>query len=462
MRISKLKKVLSLNICIIMLAFLFNINASQVLAGNDFGIQAVAQKKDKLNISFYGISSPKENKAKVNIGEQEFLVDKITNAAKYKEGLSYVFVVDVSGSISIEQYMFMKDVMKKIVDDGNTDGIKIVLVGKKIVEFDTVSGGKDAMKASIDSIDTRADEADTNYTSLYEGIVKGLEAASKDKDMKLVKSLVVFSDGFEVKDNSFTQNDVLRAVDKARMPIFTIPVAPGVDAGGGEDTNEILSSFARASLGGSASNFENLSNKVEAVDNILKAMKNINIAGIDINKLKSGSDTRTLKFFYDDETDSIDLDISKLKLSGGSAVATADNTTAAPIAEEKGNSLIIWIAIGAGAVILIVIAIFIIMNMKSGKVTLMFDMGNGYVKKVMKDKFVIGRDSSKADLPMPTDNMLSSMHCMIYMNNKNLYIKDLDSTNGTYLNGKKLKAPQILSKGDIILVGSVEMKFTWE
>ena len=100
--------------------------------------------------------------------------------------------------------------------------------------------------------------------------------------------------------------------------------------------------------------------------------------------------------------------------------------------------------------------------MKSGKVTLMFDMGNGFVRKTMKDKFVIGRDSSKADFSMPTDNMLSSMHCMIYMNNKNLYIKDLDSTNGTYLNGKKLKGSQILSKGDIILVGSVEMKFSWE
>ena len=169
-----------------------------------------------------------------------------------------------------------------------------------------------------------------------------------------------------------------------------------------------------------------------------------------------------MKFFYGDKTDSIELDISKLKLSAGNSLSGGGENTTVLVEEKKDSFPIVWIAVGIGAVILIVIAILIIKNMKSGKVTLMFDMGNGFVRKTMKDKFVIGRDSSKADFSMPTDNMLSSMHCMIYMNNKNIYIKDLDSTNGTYLNGKKLKGSQILSKGDIILVGSVEMKFSWE
>ena len=461
MRTSKLKKALSLNIYIFIFAFLFNVNSFRVLAGSDFGVHAVVQKKDKLNIAFSGVKSPKESDAKVNIGDQEFLVDKITNAAKYKEGVSYVFVVDVSGSIDDNQYAFMKNIMKEIVDDGNTAGIKILLVGKKVVSFDTVSGGKDAMKAKIDSIDTRADEADRNYTSLYQGIVDGL-AATKDKDMKLVKAVVVFSDGFEVKENSLTRNEVTDAVKAARVPVFTIPAASGIDVGGGEDPNEILSSFARASLGGVESTFENFSNRSEIVSNIIKAVKNINIASVDINKLKTGNDTRTLKFFYGDKTDSIELDISKLKLSAGNSVSGGGEGTVVPVEEKKDSFPIVWIAVGIGAVSRIVIAILIIKNMKSGKVTLMFDMGNGFVRKTMKDKFVIGRDSSKADFSMPTDNMLSSMHCMIYMNNKNIYIKDLDSTNGTYLNGKKLKGSQILSKGDIILVGSVEMKFSWE
>lgn len=461
MRIAKLKKILSINIYLLIFAFIFNVNSFKVFAGNDFGVHALEQKKDKLNIAFSGVNSPKENEAKVSIGDQEFSVDKITNAGKYKDGVSYVFVVDVSGSIDYNQYTFMKDIMKSIVDDGNTAGIKILLVGKKVVAFDMVSGGKDAMKASIDSIDERADEADRNYTSIYQGIVDGLNEAN-NKEMKLVKAVVVFSDGFEVKENSLTRNEVTDAIKEARVPVFTIPAASGIDVGGGEDTNEILSSFARASLGGVESKFENFSNKSEIVNNIVKAVKNINIAKIDINKLKTGNDTRTLKLFYGDKTDSIDLDISKLKLSSGHSVSNSDETAQAPEEEKKDSFPIVWVVAGVGAIILIVIAVLIIKNMKSGKVTLMFDMGNGYVKKTMKDKFVIGRDSSKADLPMPTDNMLSSMHCMIYMNNKNLYIKDLDSTNGTYLNGKKLSSPQILSKGDIILVGSVEMKFNWE
>ena len=67
--------------------------------------------------------------------------------------------------------------------------------------------------------------------------------------------------------------------------------------------------------------------------------------------------------------------------------------------------------------------------------------------------FRIGRDDND-DLVLKNDNYVSLMHCFILKyGNETLYsIKDGDSTNGTYLNDRKLNPNEHvnLKKGDII------------
>lgn len=447
--------------CLVMMVFL-NIGLVEASAKGDFGIQKFQKNGENLEIVFSGTKSPKEKDTKVYIGEQEFPVEKIVNSKKYEEGSSYVFVIDVSGSIDNNQNEFMKSIMKELANQKETKAIKIIIVGEEVKEFDTVTGGKDEMNEKIDSIEERKNEAGLNYTSLYAGIVKALEVADEDKDMTLVRSVVVFSDGFETKDNSLTQGEVLEAVKESRIPLFTVPVAAGVNVTGGEDTNEILSSFARKSLGGIAADFQNLRNEEDIISGILSAVKKINIAKIDIKKLKAGKDTRELKLSYKDETDSISIDISKFDIKAVSQEKTSVEPNM-PIKEKESNSTIIMYSIiGASVLLAILIIFFVLKGMKNSQVMLIFNLGNKEIKKKMKYKLTIGRDMSKVDFPMPSDERLSSIHCMIFLNKKNLYIKDLDSTNGTYVNGRKVKDTQILSKGDILLIGSVEMKISWE
>jgi ABC-type multidrug transport system ATPase subunit len=50
--------------------------------------------------------------------------------------------------------------------------------------------------------------------------------------------------------------------------------------------------------------------------------------------------------------------------------------------------------------------------------------------------------------------LVSRNHCEVYKNNTSWYLKDLDSTNGTFLNGKKVKGEALLSDNDIIGVGN--------
>ena len=67
------------------------------------------------------------------------------------------------------------------------------------------------------------------------------------------------------------------------------------------------------------------------------------------------------------------------------------------------------------------------------------------------DSFLIGR-SPDAHLCLPNDRFFSRNHCLLEMNPPHSYLRDLDSTNGTFLNGHRVK-DAFLNNGDRIQCG---------
>lgn len=68
---------------------------------------------------------------------------------------------------------------------------------------------------------------------------------------------------------------------------------------------------------------------------------------------------------------------------------------------------------------------------------------------------VVGREG--ADLVLD-DAKISSRHCQIDIVGREFYVRDLDSLNGTYLNGHKIRSSQILP-GDSLRVGKTTLVF---
>lgn len=59
-----------------------------------------------------------------------------------------------------------------------------------------------------------------------------------------------------------------------------------------------------------------------------------------------------------------------------------------------------------------------------------------------------------------SDPFLSGQHAVFTKSDHNFYIQDLNSTNGTYVNGKKLEnAPVMLNDGDRIRIGQLDFIF---
>ncbi len=89
---------------------------------------------------------------------------------------------------------------------------------------------------------------------------------------------------------------------------------------------------------------------------------------------------------------------------------------------------------------------------------LIFLLDGNVIKEyvVDKDRLTIGR---RATNDVHIDNLaISGEHAVIVSNGDEVYIQDLDSTNGTVVNKKSIKK-QVLKHGDTIGLGKYQLKF---
>ena len=70
----------------------------------------------------------------------------------------------------------------------------------------------------------------------------------------------------------------------------------------------------------------------------------------------------------------------------------------------------------------------------------------------------IGR-SEQNDLGLDGDEFASSRHARFEPRRDGVWVEDIGSTNGTYLNGTLLDRPQRLKVGDIVRVGETDFRY---
>lgn len=73
------------------------------------------------------------------------------------------------------------------------------------------------------------------------------------------------------------------------------------------------------------------------------------------------------------------------------------------------------------------------------------------------DSATLGRSES-ADIKVD-DPFASSAHARIFPRGQFMYIEDMGSTNGTYLNGRQLRQPERLKVSDSVRIGDTEYRY---
>jgi hypothetical protein len=121
----------------------------------------------------------------------------------------------------------------------------------------------------------------------------------------------------------------------------------------------------------------------------------------------------------------------------GSVVIDGDEPAALPRREARGPDL----RAGVDPRLEVVAA----MGLEPGAE---FELGDGAM---------MGR-ADGSDIPVD-DPFASSVHARIFPRGQFMYIEDMGSTNGTYLNGRRLRAAERLKVGDTVRIGETEYRY---
>jgi hypothetical protein len=70
----------------------------------------------------------------------------------------------------------------------------------------------------------------------------------------------------------------------------------------------------------------------------------------------------------------------------------------------------------------------------------------------------LGR-SSDNDMELGDDEFASAHHARVEPRRDGVWVEDVGSTNGTFVNGSKLNGPRKLTPGDVIRVGDTDLRF---
>lgn len=80
-------------------------------------------------------------------------------------------------------------------------------------------------------------------------------------------------------------------------------------------------------------------------------------------------------------------------------------------------------------------------------------------KDFEKQEIIIGRDPA-CDFPL-NDETISLRHCKLAYYRKQWWAEDLDSTNGSLLNGTPLTAPTVITTGDQLQIGRAQINIAF-
>jgi hypothetical protein len=86
------------------------------------------------------------------------------------------------------------------------------------------------------------------------------------------------------------------------------------------------------------------------------------------------------------------------------------------------------------------------------------DLDEGEDYELDSAQLTIGRGGQN-DITIGSDEYASARHARFEPRQDGVWVQDLGSTNGTYLNGARLEHPRRLTLGDIIRIGETDLRY---
>ena len=85
-------------------------------------------------------------------------------------------------------------------------------------------------------------------------------------------------------------------------------------------------------------------------------------------------------------------------------------------------------------------------------------LGDGEAFSLDSHPLTIGRATNN-DVPLPEDEYASGRHARFEPRRDGIWVEDIGSTNGTFVNGIRLTRERKLTPGDVVRIGETDLRF---
>lgn len=495
---------------------------------------------------------PSAQESSLLIGKNTLSVTDISSFSERGEPITYMCLVDISGSMTEDGITHTKEVLRQFVEDkGPEDNLCITTMGNDMKSSGFLSDEKELTDAVEDI--ARVGTEDTN---LYYSVKEALDVLKTNRAVNQKRCLLIFSDGEDDQKKGITQKEAEDAVKDSHIPVFTVALA-GKNLKDEEESAKILGSFARSSAGGE--HYAPIHDDRYEYGDICSAVRGrldtSLIVTANLSGLKEvGDDTVYIGVELSDGTrhasDGITAPAGKIieaveeireRGQEDAAEISLPEPEEKPVRTSKINTKTL-----VGGILLLLAAMLAVIAVlvrrkaaereeeeleerdydgagyengggcgeaddggagyeemdggidsrgisfqsgdvtapgfsgygkaetpirkkesrrKQGKVEMtLFPIGPGEVQPyrfTVKEKATIGRNKT-CSLVLEEDTALSGVHCSIIYRDGCVYVKDEESTNGTFINGVPIVGEHQAEKDDVLLIGSSEYRMVWE
>lgn len=271
----------------------------------------------------------------VAISGQEIPVLGVSTAEMTGEGVTFYCLIDVSGSMYETQIIQAKQTLSAICQGlSENDNMVIGELGEKLEKVTGFLTDKAEIQSVIDGLYAYSD-----YTDLYGIMTDSLIELQSNNSSRKKKCLVVISDGDDVSMAGKTRNELLAAIEKSAIPVYTVAALRGTDEAYIESAKN-LGEFARQSVGGK--HYAPLVDQIsaeEAGQRILEDNHKGIILTLDTSKVQADKDELLLSIQLQTGTatynDTRYLYASDLKFSKKEEITTLDETEEQTSAAEE-------------------------------------------------------------------------------------------------------------------------------
>lgn len=410
------------------------------------------------------------------------------------EGIAYIFLVDVSKSLKPDQFAQIRNALLQWTGKmGDKDRAAIVTFGESVKTAQDFTADKAVLKTKIDEL-----VLTDLHTRLHEGLVRALDLGRRDDaDLPRRRVIVTLTDGLADAAGGGTREETMARIKEEPVPIYAIGfAAASVSARNKDQGYKALGAFAHASGGAF------IAADAKPLDEIFAELHGIIREAylLTLDCATCPGDGRAYPLRVKLQAGNRVLTAtSDVRLAPGAVLPVAPQT--APPEPKLIDSLPLWVWLSGGAGIVAVLGFLLSRRKKTAPepqpvvpaptpelhlaqamdvpadlaVTAMPEArlpgipirltavsgaqrGREWLTEVGTET-VIGR-SPRCAVVIDDDSEISSRNSILSAEGGLLFVDDLDSTNGTSVNGSPIAGRCRVGDGDLILVGRTELRLT--